>query len=234
MRFGEILSKIEKKMVNSYVDELFQKEMKDFKKHVLENKKVGSAFHIYNQLNTKQGLDKELANLYVNESVRQLEKSLEKTSLTDIKKWLKGTVCENQYEDIDNLLYAKSDTILESVSSRKKIINNLMEKKQVSETINLPLESIFRIAENQLKNYIEKLDEVSQKDLLKVLMTEDTELSKEFTDLKSKTLESLSKITSVEDDVTKNKLTETIELIQKEEYSKVNYVRLYSLYNNIQ
>ena len=32
MRFGEILSKIEKKMVNSYVDELFQKEMKDFKK----------------------------------------------------------------------------------------------------------------------------------------------------------------------------------------------------------
>ena len=109
-----------------------------------------------------------------------------------------------------------------------------MEKKQVSETINLPLESIFRIAENQLKNYIEKLDEVSQKDLLKVLMTEDTELSKEFTDLKSKTLESLSKITSVEDDVTKNKLTETIELIEKEEYSKVNYVRLYSLYNNIQ
>jgi hypothetical protein len=47
-------------------------------------------------------------------------------------------------------------------------------------------------------------------------------------------LESLSKITSVEDDVTKNKLTETIELIEKEEYSKVNYVRLYSLYNNIQ
>ena len=30
-------------------------------------------------------------------------------------------------------------------------------RKQVSETINLPLESIFRIAENQLKNYIEKL-----------------------------------------------------------------------------
>lgn len=109
-----------------------------------------------------------------------------------------------------------------------------MEKKQVSETINLPLESIFRIAENQLKNYIEKLDEVTQKDLVKLLMTEDTELSKEFTELKSKTLESLSKITSVEDDVTKNKLTETIELIEKEEYSKLNYVRLYSLYNNIQ
>lgn len=234
MRFGEILSKIEKKMVSSYVDELFQKEMKDFKKHVLENKKISSAFHIYNQLNTKQGLDKDLATLYVHESVRQLEKNLEKTNLADIKKWLKGTVSENHYEDVDNLLYTKSDTILESVSSRKKIINNLMEKKQVSETINLPLESIFRIAENQLKNYIEKLDEVSQKDLLKVLMTEDTELSKEFTDLKSKTLESLSKITSVEDDVTKNKLTETIELIEKEEYSKVNYVRLYSLYNNIQ
>jgi hypothetical protein len=65
-------------------------------------------------------------------------------------------------------------------------------------------------------------------------MTEDTELSKEFTDLKTKTIDALSHITSVEDEVTKNKLTETIQQIQNEEYSKINYVRLYSLYNNIQ
>jgi hypothetical protein len=65
-------------------------------------------------------------------------------------------------------------------------------------------------------------------------MTEDTELSKEYTDLKTKTIDALSNITSVEDELTKNKLTETIQQIECEEYSKINYVRLYSLYNNIQ
>jgi hypothetical protein len=66
------------------------------------------------------------------------------------------------------------------------------------------------------------------------LMTEDTQLSEEFTELKTKTIEALTQISSTNDDVTKNKLQETINQIQQDEYSKINYVRLYSLYNNIQ
>jgi len=234
MKFGEILSKIENKMVGSYVNETFKKEMNHFKKFVLENKEISSVYHIYNQLNTKQGLDKEVADLFVNESLRQIEKNLSKANFTQINNWVKNVVCENQYQDVDNLVYSKPNTILESVSSRKNVINKLMEKQQVQESINLPIDSIFRIAGKQLENYIENLDEGSKQDLSKVLMTEDTELAKEFTDLKTKTIDALSHITSVEDEVTKNKLTETIQQIQQEEYSKINYVRLYSLYNNIQ
>jgi hypothetical protein len=234
MKFGEILSKIENKLVGSYVNETFKKEMNTFKKNVLENKEVSSVYHIYNQLNTKQGLEKEVADLFVNESLRQIEKNLSKANFTEINKWVNDVVCENQYQDVDNLVYTKPNTILESVSSRKNVINKLMEKQQVQESINLPIDSIFRIAGKQLENYIENLDESSKQDLSKVLMTEDTELSKEFTDLKIKTIDALSHITSVEDEVTKNKLTETIQQIQNEEYSKINYVRLYSLYNNIQ
>lgn len=234
MKFGEILSKIENKLVGSYVNETFKKEMNNFKKYVLENKEVSSVYHIYNQLNTKQGLDKDVAELFVNESVRQIEKTLTKANFKEIDNWVKDVVCENQYSDIDNLVYTRPNTILESVSSKKNIINKLMEKHQVQESINLPIESIFKIAGKQLENYIENLDESSKNDLSKVLMTEDTELSKEFTDLKSKTIDALTNITSVEDEVTKNKLTETIQQIQNEEYSKINYVRLYSLYNNIQ
>lgn len=234
MKFGEILSKIENKLVGSYVNETFKKEMNNFKKYVLENKEVSSVYHIYNQLNTKQGLDKDVAELFVNESVRQIEKTLTKVNFKEINNWVKDVVCENQYSDIDNLVYTRPNTILESVSSKKNIINKLMEKHQVQESINLPIESIFKIAGKQLENYIENLDESSKNDLSKVLMTEDTELSKEFTDLKSKTIDALTNITSVEDEVTKNKLTETIQQIQNEEYSKINYVRLYSLYNNIQ
>lgn len=234
MKFGEILSKIENKLVGSYVNESFKSEMNNFKKFVLENKEISSVFHLYTQLSSNQGLDKDVADLYITESLRQIEKNLSKSDLSKVTKWVKDVVCENQYQDIDNMVYSHPNTILESVSSRKNIMNKLIEKKQVQESINLPIESIFKIAGKQVEKYIENLDESSKKDLSKVLMTEDTELSKEYTDLKTKTIDALSNITSVEDELTKNKLTETIQQIESEEYSKINYVRLYSLYNNIQ
>jgi hypothetical protein len=234
MKFGEILSKIENKLVGSYVNESFKTEMNNFKKFVLENKEVSSVFHLYTQLSSNQGLDKDVADLYITESLRQIEKNLSNLDLSKVTKWVKDVVCENQYQDIDNMVYSHPNTILESVSSRKNVINKLTEKKQVQESINLPIESIFKIAGKQVEKYIENLDESSKKDLSKVLMTEDTELSKEYTDLKTKTIDALSNITSVEDELTKNKLTETIQQIESEEYSKINYVRLYSLYNNIQ
>jgi hypothetical protein len=234
MKFGEILSKIENKLVGSYVNESFKSEMNNFKKFVLENKEISSVFHLYTQLSSNQGLDKDVADLYITESLRQIEKNLSKSDLSKVTKWVKDVVCENQYQDIDNMVYSHPNTILESVSSRKNIMKNLIEKKQVQESINLPIESIFKIAGKQVEKYIETLDESSKKDLSKVLMTEDSELSKEYTDLKTKTIDALSNITSVEDELTKNKLTETIQQIESEEYSKINYVRLYSLYNNIQ
>ena len=97
----------------------------------------------------------------------------------------------------------------------------------------MPIETIFNIAGKQLANYIEALDESSKADLAKVLMTEDTDLEIEYNELKNKTISSLNGVES-EDDVTKTKLQETIGQIEKDEYSKINYVRLFSLYNNIQ
>jgi hypothetical protein len=64
-------------------------------------------------------------------------------------------------------------------------------------------------------------------------MTEDVELSKEFDDLKTKTVKMLSNITESLDDITSKKIQETIESVKNEIYSKINYVRLFNLYNNI-
>lgn len=233
MNFGEILSKIETKLVSSYVKGTMKEDMQNFKKFVLENKNIGKITHLYTELAKNQGLDKDTAELYINESVRQIEKLLPKSDLKNLIEWTKDVVCENQYQHIDNLVYTNPTTILETVESRKKILNSLTEKLQVKESINLPIDSIFRIAGKQLENYIESLDESTKTDLAKVLMTEDTDLQVEYNELKEKTISSLTLIES-EDDVTKTKLQETISQIKKDEYSKINYVRLYSLYNNIQ
>jgi hypothetical protein len=234
MKFGEILSKIESKMVSSYVNETAKKEFVNFKKIVLEDKSVSALVHLYTEVSKGHGFEKETANLYISETVKQIEKILPTIDLKKINEWVKDVVCENNYSDVDNLVYVKATNILESVDSRKKLLNKLTETVVVQESINLPVESIFKIAGKQLENYIENLDENSKTDLAKVLMTEDTQLSEEYSDLKLKTIEALGKITSVDDDVTKSKLQETIEQIQQDEYSKINYVRLYSLYNNIQ
>ena len=234
MKFGEILSKIESKMVSSYVDGTLKKNSVNFKKNVLENKTISNLIHLYTELDKNQGFDKETAEFFIYESVRRIEKILPNLDLTKIVKWTEDVVCENQYKKVDDLIYQTPTTILESIDSRKNLISSLCQKPTVKESIKLPLETIFNIAGRELENYIENLDELSKGELAKVLMTEDTQLSEEFDQLKTKTIQSLEKISSVNDDVTNNKLQETINQIKQDEYSKINYVRLYSLYNNLQ
>lgn len=234
MKFGQLMSKIEELLVNSYVNETAKMELKNFQKLVLENKNASTMFHIYSELSKKKGYDKEIAEAYINESLKQVEKVLPKLNTQKIEYWVQNVVCENNYKDIDNLVYSSPEKIVETVTSKKSLINLLSEKVEVkTNVVDLPLEAVMGIANKSLKGFIENLDEDSKKDLSKVLMTEDVELSKEFDELKSKTIGKLSNITESLDDITSKKLQETIQQIESDTFSKINYVRLYNLYNNL-
>jgi hypothetical protein len=233
MKFGQLLSKIEGLMINSFVNETTKLVLRNFKKLGLENKNASTMFYIYTELSKKNGYDKTLAEAYINESLRQVEKLLPKLNTQKIEYWVKDVVSENNYKDIDNLIYNSSDKIMENVESRKTLIKNLSETTEVKTAIQLPMETLMNIANREISSYIENLDEDSKRDLSKVLMTEDVELSKEFEDLKVKTIHSLSNINESMDDITIKKLQETINQIKGEEFSKINYVKLYNLYNNI-
>jgi hypothetical protein len=233
MKFGQLLSKIEELMVNSYVNETTKFELKNFKKLVLENKNASTMFYIYTELSKKKGYDKTLAESYINESLRQVEKIISKLNTQKIEYWVKDVVSENNYKDVDNLIYNTPDKIMETVESRQTLVNLLSESTNVKNTIKLPMETLMNIANKSISSYIENLDEDSKRDLTKVLMTEDVELSKEFEELKTKTINSLSGLNESMDDITTKKLQETINQIKGEEFSKINYVRLYNLYNNI-
>lgn len=233
MKFGQLMSKIEGLLINSYVNETAKIELKNFRKLVLENKNASSMFHIYTELSKKKGLDKEIAESYINESLRQIEKISPRLNTQKIEYWVKDVVCENIYEDIDNIVYSSPNKIMETVNSKKTLIKLLSESSEVKSHINLPIETLLNVANKSIKGYIENLDEDSKKDLSKVLMTEDVELSKEFDELKSKTIGKLSNITESLDDITSKKLQETIEQVQSDTFSKINYVRLFNLYNNL-
>jgi len=184
-------------------------------------------------LSKKKGYDKTLAESYINESLRQVEKIISKLNTQKIEYWVKDVVSENNYKDVDNLIYNTPDKIMETVESRQTLVNLLSESTNVKNTIKLPMETLMNIANKSISSYIENLDEDSKRDLTKVLMTEDVELSKEFEELKTKTINSLSGLNESMDDITTKKLQETINQIKGEEFSKINYVRLYNLYNNI-
>jgi hypothetical protein len=233
MKFGQLMSKIEGLLINSYVNETAKIELKNFRKLVLENKNASSMFHIYTELSKRKGLDKEIAEAYINESLRQIEKLSPKLNTQKIEYWVKDVVCENIYEDIDNIVYSSPNKIMETVNSKKTLINLLSESTEVKSHIDLPIETLLNIANKSIKGYIENLDEDSKRDLSKVLMTEDVELSKEFDELKSKTIGKLSNITESLDEITSKKLQETIEQVQSDTFSKINYVRLYNLHNNL-
>ena len=185
MKFGQLLSKIEGLMVNSYVNETTKFEVRNFKKLVLENKNVSTMFYIYTELSKKKGYDKTLSEAYINESLRQVEKILPKLNTQKIEYWVKDVVSENNYKNIDNLIYNSPDKIMENVESRNTLIKTLSETTEVKTAIQLPMETLLNIANREISSYIENLDEDSKRDLSKVLMTEDTELSKEFEELKA-------------------------------------------------
>ncbi len=233
MKFGQLLSKIEGLMVNSYVNETTKFEVRNFKKLVLENKNVSVMYYIYTELSKKKGYDKTLAESYINESLRQVDKILLKLNTQKIEYWVKDVVSKNNYQEIDNLIYNSPDKIMENVESRKTLIKTLSETTEVKTAIQLPMETLLNIANREISSYIENLDEDSKRELSKVLMTEDTELSKEFDELKTKTIHSLSNLNESMDESTTKKLQETIQQIKGEVFSKINYVKLYNLYNNI-
>lgn len=233
MKFGQLLSKIEGLMVNSYVNETTKFEVRNFKKLVLENKNVSVMYYIYTELSKKKGYDKTLAESYINESLRQVDKILPKLNTQKIEYWAKDVVSKNNYQEIDNLIYNSPDKIMENVESRKTLIKTLSETTEVKIPIQLPMETLLNIANREISSYIENLDEDSKRELSKVLMTEDTELSKEFEELKTKTIHSLRNLNESMDESTTKKLQETIQQIKDDVFSKINYVKLYNLYNNI-
>jgi hypothetical protein len=200
----------------------------------LENKNLSKIYYLYNELNKKQGFDVQTADDFINESCQQI-KDLEKSlKVSDIKKWTKNVVCENKYQTIDSLVDSNPLTVKEKIDSKKIVKENLTQKEIVKESVKIPFSTMEKIKENVLKNYLTKLDENTQKELMKILESTDETLNEEFKKLKVGTVEKLNLIyvNESQDDV-KTSIKETMNKINEESYSKYNYLKLKNLNEEI-
>ena len=110
IKFGNIKSKIEEKLLESYSNNTFKTEMKNFKSFVLGNKNISKLFYLYDEMSSNKGINESLVNDYIYECITIYENTINKiedNTILNLKKWVSNVNCENKYENIDNLFSAK-------------------------------------------------------------------------------------------------------------------------------
>jgi len=114
--FGIIKTKLEKASTELFGKKNFSNFMRDFKTNILENKDISEIFYIYDDLSSKKGLSRDIAEDYINESIEYCQILIEsnKKRLSFIDKWSSKLVneTENKYSNIDTIVYSKSITLL--------------------------------------------------------------------------------------------------------------------------
>ena len=231
MTFGQIKSIIEKNLVESYKDSsTFKQTLKESKHNVLKNKSFSKVYSIYDDLNTPQGLSENDAKEFLEESVNVIRHLLENTSLPK-----NGEKSSNIYQDIDNLVYFENVNIHERLSSKKRLISNLMSTtKGLNESPKIPLRSMVTIANQTIGKYMESLDEATKKEVFHILASKNEDLESEYSTIKESAINKLKVLLSKQEESDiQSKINETIEKIETEKFDQVNYVKLKRLEESI-
>jgi hypothetical protein len=228
MTFGQIKSLIEKNLLESYKNEAdFKKSLREFKHNVLNNKSISKVYNLYDQLSTPQGLTESEAKEFLEEGVNLLQRILPSIKMP---KSLEEEV-NNNYSDIDTLVYTKKIGISERIKAKKNIIETLKgNKNSIKESINIPVTSMVKIANQTLRNYIETMDENSKKEFFQIVSEDNKNLENRFEELKTSAISKLQNIleNESESDV-KTKINETIDKLKEEKFDQLNFLKLKNL-----
>jgi hypothetical protein len=232
MTFGKFKSFIENKLIESYTNENnFKKNLREFRHNVLNNKNLSKIYSIYDQLSSPQGLNEKDANQFLEEGIDLLSRILPNVKLP---KTLQETI-ENQYYDIDVLVYNHKINLHERLESRKNLINILTkDKKVVSESINIPIKTMVNVANQTLRSYVDSLDESAKKEFFKIINEDSKVLEETFEKMKSDGINKLNSILENETEKEiKEKITETIDKLKEEKFDQLNFIRIKNLINSI-
>ena len=232
MTFGQIKSLIEKNLLESYKNENeFKKRLREFKHNVLNNKSISKVYNLYDQLSTPQGLSESDAKEFIDEGVNLLQRILPSIKLP---KSLEEEV-ENNYKHIDTLVYTKNTSIKERIVAKKSIESILKEQKSsIKESINIPVTSMVKIANQTLRNYIETMDENSKKEFFQIVSEDNKSLEGRFEELKTSAISKLQSILENENESdVKTKINETINKLKDEKFDQLNFLKIKNLESSL-
>lgn len=234
MKFGELKSKIEKCLTESYSKNSVKKDLFVFKELVLKNKNVSKLFYLYDELSSKKGLNEDVANEYVNQATTIYENTINKISKNELKElslWVNHVKTNNEYSNIDDLFSVGLLNLESKIKSKKIIVENLksVENKKNVDVINVPLKSMASVANKTIKSYISNLNESEQKEVLNILNTPKEKLVEKYNITKEIVLEKLEKQKESSDSDTIKTIDEVVNKLIQEQCDELNYFKLKNL-----
>jgi hypothetical protein len=234
MKFGELKSKIETYLTESYGKGTLKDNLFIFEQLVLKNKNISKIFFVYDELSDKKGLNENVANEFINESTIAFENTFNKIKPSELKElnlWVGHVKCENKYKDIDDLFSTNILTLENKIKSKKVILENLkLKKEETTEAIKVPLKTMVNVANKTVENFISSLELSEQKELKKILSTPKETLIENYNKEKEIVLEKLeAQKDKEEDNDTIKTIDQVLSKIQNEQFSELNFFKLKQL-----
>ena len=231
--FGELKSKIETYLTESYSNGGLKDNLFVFEELVLKNKNISKIFFLYDELSSKKGLQESVANDFINESITAYENLINKVSqhsIKELKMWIGHVQCDNKYQEIDNLFSTNVLTLENKIKSKKVILENLKSKiGNKTEVLNVPLKSMVNVANKTVENFISSLNESEQKELKKLLSTPKETLIENYNKTKEEVMEKLNRQKESSDSETSNTIDKVLTKLQTESFNELNYYKLKTL-----
>lgn len=231
---GELKSKIEKYLTESYKKNTLKDNLFVFEELILKNKNISKIFYLYDELQQPKGLSESLANEFIFESITAYENLINKikpTQIKEIKDWVGHVKCENKYKNIDDLFSNNVLTLENKIKSKKVILESLKSQEQTQkEIINVPLKSMVNVANKTIDSFLSSLNENERKELKTLLSIPKETLIENYNKEKKIVLEKLSnKKQNETDKETINTIDQVLSKIQTESFSELNYYKLKNL-----
>ena len=209
--FGLLKSIVENALVKTYKTEDFKQIIKEFRDFIKDNKSVGELYVEYGSLMKTKGLNEEVAKEFLGLSVDFIKNTINsnKREFEQFDSWVEtlGESIDNQYELLDNMVYAKTaDDFTKLVESRKqmwKLMSETKEESTITESVNIPLESMFGVAADTFAKEYSQLSESELFELKSILRMSQEELSEGIERLKTEVLGKLSVVNESDEDTNK-------------------------------
>lgn len=235
--FGTIKTKIERASITLYDSPQFKNYMNQLRVMVLENKDISELYYIYDDLSKQKGLSNDIATDYVNESIEYSQILIEnnKNSISKVDNWISSIVKnkKNDYSDIDVTIYSNSIKNLKNVLECKdRLIKNIIleNKSNIKNSINLPLNTMLKVANTKLSEEFSNISESEKKELNELNSLSKKELKIEMDQLKKHVISNLhNSINESKDSKLETTIQNTILKINESKYDKYNLYMLRKL-----
>jgi len=233
MKFGELKSKIETCLTESYKNKNLKRDLFVFEELVLNNKNISQVFFLYDELSSNKGLSESVANEFINESITAYENLVNKITpnqIKELKAWVGHIKCENTYKNIDDLFSSNVLTLENKIKSKKTILESLKNKPQEQkEVIEVPLNSMVNVANKTVEKYISSLSESEQKELKTILSTPKESLIENYGKIKDEVVSKLKTQKEGSDSETQETINKVLNKVQTESFNELNYYKLKQL-----